>query len=285
MGILRDQMALELRLRGYSPKTVQNYLANVEHFVAYFRRPLPELGETEIRQYLDYLLSERKLSFSSANLAYSALRFCYQHVLQQPWNIAHLPRAQQGKTLPEVLSVQEVESLLAHVTHRKYLAILAVIYSAGLRVSEAVHLRVEDIDSKRMTIRIRQGKGQQDRYTLLAQRTLHLLRTYFRCYRPSTWLFPGTGKGKPLSTRAVQLAFQEARVAAGIAKKATVHTLRHSFATHLLDRGTDITHIRRLLGHRRLETTAIYLHVTNRDLARLASPFDRSAHLAPPLPW
>ena len=277
MGILRDQMAEELRLRGYSPKTVHAYLAAVRQFVVYCRRPLNQLGEVEIRGYLDHLLRDRHLAFSSVNIAYSALRFCWRHVLQQPWRVERLPRPRPGKLLPVVLSTQEVEALLVHVTSRRQHAILAVIYSAGLRVSEAVHLRVDDIDSQRMTIRVRQAKGRQDRYTILAQRTLLLLRDHWRRYRPTTWLFPGHDRDQPLSVRSVQHACTKAVVAAGISKRASVHSLRHSFATHLLEQGVDIRYIQQLLGHNRLETTARYTHVTPGRLAALDSPFDVNA--------
>lgn len=276
MGILREQMGEDLRLRNYSPKTVQAYLASVQQFAVYWRRSPRELGAPEIRQYLDYLLTQRGLAFSTVNIAYNALRFCYQVTLEQSWDVAKLPRPKQGKLLPVVLSRQEVEAILASVRSHKQGTVLAVIYSAGLRVSEGVALRIADIDSQRMTIRVCQGKGRQDRYTLLATRTLQLLRNYWRRYRPSSWLFQGYGQHGHLSVRSVQHAFQEAMVTAGIHKGASVHSLRHSFATHLLEQGTDVRYIQQLLGHRHLETTAIYLHVGRRELAQLTSPFDQA---------
>jgi len=277
MGILREQMAEDLRLRNYSPRTIESYLACVQQFVVYWRRSPRELGTAEIRQYLDYLLTQRRLAFSSVNIAYNALRFCYQTTLQQSWDVAKLPRPKQGKLLPVVLSQQEVEAILVHASSLKVRTILAVIYSAGLRVSEGVQLRVADIDSQRMTIRVCQGKGRQDRYTLLATRTLHLLREYWRRYRPTTWLFPGYGQHGHLTDRRVQKAFYDAMHAAGIQKQAGIHSLRHSFATHLLEQGTDVRYIQQLLGHRHLETTAIYLKVGRRALASINSPFDQAS--------
>lgn len=276
MGILRERMAQDLRLRNYSPKTIKAYLFTVQQFAVHFRRSPRQLGEVELRQYLDYLLTEKQLAFSSVNIAYHALRFCYETTLQQEWNIGRLPRPRQAKQLPVVLSPQEVEMTLAQVRSPKQRAILTVMYSAGLRVGEAVQLCVEDIDSQRMTIRVRQGKGRRDRYTILAQRTLLLLREYWRRYRPRTWLFPGISQVKPLSTRSVQRAFQKGLRAAGIIKPASVHTLRHSFATHLLEQGTNLAHISRLLGHSRLQTTGIYLHISQQELGRVISPWDRS---------
>ena len=277
MGILRERMAQDLRLRGYSPRTIESYLSHVQQFVAYWRRSPLELGTEELRLYIDHLLTQRRLSFSTVNIAYNALRFCYQTTLERPWELAKLPRPKQGKLLPVVLARAEVAAILTQVRTLKQRAVLTVLYSAGLRVSEGVALRLPDIDSQRMTIRVCQGKGRQDRYTLLAVRTLALLREYWRRYRPTTWLFPGFGQQGHLSVRSVQRAFEDAVVAAGIHKDASVHSLRHSFATHLLEQGTDARYIQQLLGHRHLETTALYLRVARRELAQLTSPFDQPA--------
>jgi integrase/recombinase XerD len=181
---------------------------------------------------------------------------------------------QMGKRLPVVLSSQEVQAIFSATRNLKHRALLMTIYSAGLRVSEVVHLKVSDIDSQRMMIRVRQGKGQKDRYTLLAQRTLEVLREYWKEYRPQDWLFPGKPENEALSVSAVQRVFEKVLLQAGIKKPASVHTLRHSFATHLLEAGTDLYHIQRLLGHTSPKTTAIYLHLSRKNLGGVTSPLD-----------
>jgi site-specific recombinase XerD len=188
--------------------------------------------------------------------------------------MAKIPRLKGTKKLPVVLERKEVESLFSVTENLKHRAVLMLIYSSGLRLREASHLKVSDIDSKRMVLRIKQGKGRKDRYTLLSTAALESLREYWSCYRPQQWLFPGRPSSQPLSVRSIQRVFKKARTLAGIRKPATVHTLRHSFATHLLEQGTDLHRIQLLLGHRSLKTTAIYLHVSRKELVRIVSPLD-----------
>jgi len=232
------------------------------------------MGEEEIRGYLHYLITEKKVSQSSINQAYSAMKFFYETSLGRVWNATRIPRSKIRKKLPVVFSLQEVRSLLASVDNLKHQALLTTIYSAGLRLGEATKLRPSDIDSKRMTILVQGGKGNKDRYTVLGERTLELLRLYYKVYRPVQWLFPSRDSGKPLSGASVQRVFKKALHRAGIKKKASVHTLRHSFATHLLESGTDLYYIQRLLGHSAASTTSVYLHITGRDLATVTSPID-----------
>jgi site-specific recombinase XerD len=189
-----------------------------------------------------------------------------------------------GKKLPVVLSREEIQAIFSATENLKHRALLMTIYSAGLRVSEAVHLKVSDLDSYRMVIRVEQGKGQKDRYTLLAQRTLEVLRDYWREYRPSGWLFPGNPATEPLSVSSVQRVFGKVLVRAAIKKAASVHTLRHSFATHLLEDGTDLYHIQRLLGHTTPKTTTIYLHLSRKDLRSVTSPLDVMEGMGKPTP-
>jgi site-specific recombinase XerD len=275
MGKLHDRMKMDLELKGYSSKTCACYLARVREFVRYFRRSPEELGTEEIRAYLHYLITERRVSQSAVNQAYSALKFVYEMTLGREWEVLRLPRVKQRKRLPVVLSREELQALFAGVRNVKHRVLLITIYSAGLRLHEATQLQVGDIDGQRMLIRVRQGKGQKDRYTLLAKRTLSVLREYWGYERPRVWLFPGQQADTPMADRTVQKVFEQALRRAGITKPATVHTLRHSFATHLLEAGTDLYHIQHLLGHTTASTTAIYLHVTRRDLAHIVSPFDR----------
>lgn len=274
MGKLRDQFQRDLAIKGYSPQTRQAYLARVCDFVQHFDRPPTEVGREEISSYLQYLLCERNLSQSYLNQTYSALKFFFETTLGIEWAAFRIPRAKLPKRLPMVLSVEEVQSLFAVTRNIKHRAVLMTMYSAGLRVQETTHLRVADVDSDRMQIRVCQGKGRKDRYTLLAHKTLTQLRDYCRYERPTEWLFPGQRPSQPLSVRSVQKLCSHSLKAAGITKAASAHTLRHSFATHLLEAGVDLCHIQQLLGHRRLETTSIYLHTQRKDLARIVSPLD-----------
>jgi integrase/recombinase XerD len=274
MGQLYDQMKMDLELKNFSPKTITCYLTCMVQFVRHYGRSPVQMGEEEIRTYLYYLMKEKKVSQSFINQAYSAIKFFYQTTLERPWNGMKIPRIKNRKKLPVVLSMQEVRSLLCSVDNLKHQAILTTIYSGGLRLGEATHLRVSDIDGERMTILVQQGKGNKDRYTLLGQRTLQLLRRYWKAYHPVEWLFPSKDPAQPLSGSSVQRVFKKALQRAGIKKKASVHTLRHSFATHLLESGTDLYYIQRLLGHTTASTTSIYLHITGRDLAKVISPID-----------
>ncbi len=274
MGRLHDQMKRDMELKNYSPKTRSCYLASVKSFALHFHRSPAELGDQEIREYLHYLIQEKKVSQSAISQSYSALKFFYETTLKRDWNGFRIPRVKMGKKLPVVLSLQEIQAILSAARNLKHRALLMTTYSAGLRVSEVVHLKVSDIDSQRMMIRVQQGKGEKDRYTLLARRTLEVLREYWRSYRPKDWLFPGQPAKGSLSVSAVQRIFEKVLDQAGIKKHATVHTLRHSFATHLLEAGTDLYHIQRLLGHTTPKTTAIYLHLSRKDLGGVSSPID-----------
>lgn len=274
MGRLHDQMKRDLELKNYSPKTRSCYLASVKSFALHFHRSPAELADQEIREYLHYLIQEKKASQSAVSQAYSALKFFYETTLKRDWNGFRIPRVKMGKKLPVVLSLQEIQAIFSATRNLKHRAILMTTYSAGLRVSEVVHLKVSDIDSQRMVIRVQQGKGEKDRYTLLARRTLEVLRDYWREYRPKDWLFPGQPAKGSLSVSAVQRVFWKVLDQAGIKKPATVHTLRHSFATHLLEAGTDLYHIQQLLGHTTPKTTTIYLHLSRKDLGGVTSPID-----------
>ncbi|MBW2005412.1 MAG: site-specific integrase [Deltaproteobacteria bacterium] len=274
MGKLREQMKGDLELRGLSPNTQEIYLRQVNQFSRHYGRSPRQLGEKEIKEYLLYLIRKKKASTSTVNQCYHALKFLYERTLNRVWVMARVPRVKSFKQLPIVLDREEVESLFSVTSNLKHRAILMLIYSSGLRLREASYLKVSDIDSKRMVLRIRQGKSRKDRYTLLSTLALEVLRKHWRHCRPKEWLFPGRLSDKPLSVRSIQRVFKKARTLAGITKPATVHTLRHSFATHLLEQGTDLHRIQLLLGHRSLKTTAIYLHVSRKELVRIVSPLD-----------
>jgi len=276
MGKLRDQMEMDMRLRRFSPKTIACYLGCMKGIAKHFRKSPAELGDEDIRDYLHYLMEEKKASQAVLVQTYSALKFFFEHTLQRRWNASRIPRSKQRKKLPGVLSKPEVESIFSATKNLKHRAILMTIYSAGLRIGEATRLKVSDIDSGRMMIRVNEGKGLKDRYTLLGERNLEMLRRYWKAYRPSDWLFPGRDGSEPVSISAVQRVFKTSLLKAGIKKKASVHTLRHSFATHLLESGTDLYYIQRLLGHRSAGTTSVYLHITGKDIGKVKSPIDVS---------
>lgn len=274
MGKLRDQMEMDMKLRRFSPRTISCYLACMKNVAVYFYKSPAELGDEEIRTYLYHLIEERKASQAVISQSYSALKFFFEKTLQKHWNVSRIPRSKQRKKLPGVLSKQEVELIFTATGNLKHRAILMTVYSAGLRVGEVTRLKVSDIDSERMMIRVNEGKGLKDRYTLLGERNLEILRLYYKAYRPSEWLFPGKIPSEPLSISSVQRVFKASVQKAGIKKKASVHTLRHCFATHLLESGTDLYYIRRLLGHKSVHTTSVYLHITGRDLSKIRSPLD-----------
>ena len=274
MGELRERLERDLDLKGFSPRTRTCYLGQVKDYVRHFGRSPNELGAEEIRVYLHHLIEEKKASRSRVSQAYSALKFFYTTTLDRGWELSRIPRIKVSKKLPVVLSYSEIQGIFERVGNLKHRTMLTTIYSAGLRVSEAAHLKVSDIDSKRMLIRVNQGKGNQDRYTLLAESALLMLRQYWVICRPVDWLFPGTGKDRPIHVTSIQKVFKQARQEAGIRKPASVHTLRHSFATHLLETGADVSHIQTLLGHKSVKITAIYLHVSRKDLTGIVSPLD-----------
>jgi site-specific recombinase XerD len=276
MGRLRDQMEMDMRLRRFSPKTIACYLACMKGVAKHFRKSPAELGDEEIRAYLYYLMEERKVSQSVLVQTYSALKFFFEKTLQKQWNAFRIPRCKQRRKLPGVLTREEVESILSATKNLKHRAILMTIYSAGLRIGEVTRLKVSDIDSGRMMIRVNEGKGLKDRYTLLGERNLEMLRRYWKTYRPLEWLFPGRNASGPVSTSAIQRVFKTSLAKAGIKKKASVHTLRHCFATHLLESGTDLYYIQRLLGHKSAGTTSVYLHITGKDIGKIKSPIDCS---------
>lgn len=274
MGKFHDLMDRQLRIRGYSEATRQTYLGRVRQFVRFFMRPPDELTAEDVNEYQLHLTKERKLSWSAFNVSVCALRFFYREVLHVDWEVKHIPYQRTGRKLPVVLSQDEVGALLDTVTNVKHRSILMVLYSGGLRVSEATHLRIPDIDSHRMTIRVYQGKGRKDRYVMLSEKLLDTLRRYWWEYRPEHWLFPGSDPSSPLHRSAVDRIFLEARAAARIRKPVHPHTLRHSFATHLLERGVNIRVIQRLLGHKSVRSTEIYTHVAGSYLRDTRSPLD-----------
>ncbi len=274
MGILRTRMEQDLGVRGRSVHTRRAYLHAVSELAKYHHRSPDQLTDREVQQYLYHLIAERRLASATCRQAVCALRFFYEVTLGRKRTEFSIPLAKEAQKLPAILSREEVTRLLVAAPNLKHRLLLMTTYAAGLRVGEAVRLRVRDIDSQRMLIRIEQGKGMKDRYTLLSPRLLDELRQYYRVYRPAEWLFPQRGKDAPMATASALRIYYAAKGRAGIHKDGGIHSLRHAFATHLLDSGTDVVTIQRLLGHGHLKTTARYLHVTRQRIAELASPLD-----------
>jgi integrase/recombinase XerD len=273
---LRQRMVEDLRIRNYAPGTLATYVNRVADFARYFGKSPELLGPPHIRQYQVHLLEEARVSWCVFNQSVCALRFLYRTTLGKDWAIEHIPFPKCPKRLPVVLSIQEVGKILAVVTNLKYRAILEVIYAAGLRISEARNLRVQDIDSQRMVLRVQQGKGRKDRYVSLTPTLLSRLREYWKVYRPDPegWLFPGPKPEDTLALSTIRRALWIATQKAGIKKPMKTHTLRHCYATHLLEAGIDLRTIQILLGHRSLNTTAMYLHIAAKSLQKASESSD-----------
>jgi len=276
MKKLRDRMLVDLQLRGAKPNTQRSYLREVDNLAKYFNRSPEELGEAELKEYMLYLIKERHLSEGTFRFYVAALKFLYKTTLKREWMVEKIKHPRAKRKLPVVLDLLEVESLFAVTKNPKHKAILMITYSSGLRVSETARLKITDIDSKRMTVRVTQGKGGKDRYSILSQTTLEHLRQYWRKYHPNEWLFNGAKENDHISTNSIQQLFYKAKKRAGIIKPASVHTLRHSFATPLIEAGTSLHHVQLLLGHRSPTTTAVYLHVSRLNLAQVTSPLDKA---------
>lgn len=265
----------ELQLKGYSKKTIKSYLGHLRRFLTFLKKQPKDITEDDIYTYLLRLLNEGDNSHSYANQAISAIKIFYTNVQNNQELVIALTRPKKEKKLPIVLNENEVARILSTVKNEKHKAILFLVYSSGLRVSEVVRLKVGDIDSQRMLIHIKQAKGRKDRYTVLSNVALEQLREYVKQYKPANWLFPSWESTSHITERTVQKIFDKAKKEAGILKDASVHTLRHSFATHLLEAGTDIRYIQELLGHSSSKTTEIYTHVSEKNIRRIQSPLDR----------
>ncbi|HTS55806.1 MAG TPA: site-specific integrase [Burkholderiales bacterium] len=275
MGALRKQMDADMVVRGMSVRTRESYLAAVAGLAKYYGRSPEQVSEAEVQRYLLHLIEERKLAWSSCNIAVSGLRFVYHITLKRTEAQFAIPRARQPQKLPQILSREEIARLIELTANPKHRALLMSAYGAGLRLSELCRLKVGDIDSQRMSIRVEQGKGAKDRYTLLSARLLAELRRYWIAYRPKLWLFTGTrDRERPISDHSVQRLFYAAKARAGITKECGIHGLRHAFATHLLEAGVDVHTIQRLLGHGHISSTLRYFHLADKHLAATASPLD-----------
>jgi site-specific recombinase XerD len=274
MTALRQKMINEMTLRRFSANTQRAYLSAVAGLARYYKQSPEKINKQMIQDYLLHLMQERKLEWSSCNVIVCSLRFFYTNTLGMDSAFLSIPPRKKVHQLPEILSTDELERLFGVLTNQKHRTLLMTTYAAGLRVSEVVNLKLTDIDSKRMMIRVRQGKGSKDRYTILSKRLLKELRIYWKMYRPSLWLFSGRNPERPLSTSTPPCIYNNAKDKAGIKKGNGIHTLRHCFATHMLEAGVDIRTIQVLMGHSSIMTTVIYLQVTRKRFSDTQSPLD-----------
>jgi integrase/recombinase XerD len=285
MSPLRRRMIEDMQIRNLTPNTQRVYVAQVVHFACHFRKSPDLLGPPEIRAWLLHLTRERRLAASSIIVTVSALRFFYTVTLKRPWVVEDdIPAGRQAKKLPVVLSQDEVARFLGAVDHLKQRMVLTVCYATGLRISEAVRLTPAAIDSQRMVIRVEQGKGRKDRYVMLPPRLLDMLRHHWKRTHPGKWLFPGRWPGEPISPLSINRSCREVSQRCGIGKPVGPHSLRHAFAVHLLEAGTDLRTIQLLLGHRNLTTTARYLMIATSKVCATASPLESLNVIVPTVP-
>ena len=290
MTVLRKRMTEDMQVRNLSPHTQASYLQQVSLFARYFRTSPDALTPEHIRTYQIYLTNEKKLAANSIYTAVAALRFLYRVTLKKEWTFGEdIPLPKKPQKLPVVLSPEEVVHFLSCVDCGKHRVILTICYAAGLRISEAVRLKAAAIDSARMVVRVEQGKGRKDRYVMLSPLLLEILRSYWMAVRPKEWLFPGIHDDRPITKDAVEAACEKAHRFAGLSKPVTPHSLRHAFAVHLLESGTDLRTNQLLLGHRSLATTAKYLRIATNKVCSTSSPLDLlplpvPAEPAPPPP-
>ena len=275
MGQLRDRMAADLVFRNFSPSTRRNYLLYAKKFAEFFMRSPEEMGEAEIRQFLLHQIEVKHLAYDSYRQIYASLKFLYSVTLNRPWQVERIPcPRQRERALPIVWPAEELTKLFASFRRLKYRVLFMTCYGAGLRINEACHLRIEDIDSKQMVLHVRHAKGGRERLTLLSPKLLPELREYWRQERPRPWLFPGQIPGQPLTPDAARQALAKACLDAGATWPCTPHTLRHCFATHLLDAGVDLVVLQALLGHACIKTTSRYTHVMLSRIQQITSPLD-----------
>jgi len=272
MTILRERMIDDLQLHGLAKNTQARYVEAVRHLAEHFRKPPDQITEEELRQYFLYLTKVKQVAPSTLTIALCGIKFFYERTLHKQWTILDLVQPSKEKKLPVVLTIEEVQRILKCVHHLRFRACLSTIYACGLRIQEGVHLQVKDIDAERGVIHICNGKGGKDRYVPLPDQILKMLRQYWATHRNPVWIFPSRMEAgyrieaatKPVTVRAVQRAFENALHESGVQKAATVHTLRHSWATHLLEAGVSLRVIQAYLGHTSPTTTAVYTHLTQK---------------------
>jgi integrase/recombinase XerD len=271
---LRERMLREMQTRNYSDRTIKTYVRLISSLSIHYNLPPDQISLEQFKDYLHYRIKDNNVSTSTINQTIGAYKILIQDVLGRDWDELKIKRPRKDKKLPVVFSKEEMARIFENTTNLKHLAAFSIAYSAGLRLGEVVALQPKDIDSGRMQVHVKSGKGKKARYTILAKELLPLLRTYYQVYRPQKYLFEGRERGRKLSERTLGVVFKNSMKKSGINKDGSFHSLRHSFATHLLEQGTNLKVIQVLLGHNSLKTTAIYLHVSKCDPSNTKSPFD-----------
>jgi site-specific recombinase XerD len=274
MNSLRENMIRDMQLRRLSDRTQESYLQGVRSLAKHYMRPPDQLTDREVQDFVLHLLNERGFAWSTCNTYVSGMKFFYGVTLGRTSTCLSIPPRKTEQRLPMILSAMEIKRLFAVTQNLKHCTLLKTIYAAGLRVGEAVRLKVTDIDSDRMTLRVEQGKGRKDRYTTLSLRLLQDLREYWKHYRPAVWLFPGHFPDRPMPAGTAYTIYVAAKLKAGIHKDGGIHALRHSYATHMLEGGVDLRTLQELLGHTTISTTQRYLHVTQKSLGTPGKPLD-----------
>lgn len=282
MTELRRRMDEDMEVRGMAKRTRETYLAAVRGLAKHYHRSPDRISDEEVQAYLLYLIRDRHRSWNTCHIVVHGLRFLYHTTLKRDRTTFSIPSLRQPGKLPVILSREDVQRVIAHTSNLKHRTMLLTTYATGLRLNEVLHLRITDIDSERMTIRVEQGKGGKDRYTVLSPQLLEALRAYWRAARPTTWLFPSARHPRPMDPSALQRAYETAKRRAGITKPGGIHGLRHAFATHLLEAGVDLHTIQRLLGHRDISTTTRYLQLTRHTEMGPSSPLNLLERFARP---
>lgn len=273
MNDLRKKLLHEMQLRNYSQRTISTYISCLSGLSKYYNKSLDKITIEQVKEYLHHRITMEKVSVAVVNQTISAYKLLHKDVLKNDYKRIDIIRPRRERKLPVIMSRDEIKKIIEATRNIKHKAILMLIYSGGLRLSETINLKITDIDSNRKQIRVRMGKGHKDRHTLLSQKALELLRMYYKLYKPRIWLFEGFGY-KQYSRTSVQQIFRRAKIKAGITKPVSIHTLRHSFATHLLEQGVSIQIIQLLLGHSSPRTTCVYLHVQQYSMEKVTSPAD-----------
>lgn len=276
MTPLRQRTLDYLLLKGYAESTRKTYIYHLQEFALHFNTCPSTLEEEHVIIYLAFLRRDKQRSASTISQAYSAIKILFTAILAKPWNEVRLPRPKREKNLPIVLSVAQVNALIDQTSNLKHRTLLMLTYGAGLRLGEVSKLRVRDINIARKVVFVRRGKGNKDRYTILPDKVIDLITTYRKQYRPRHWLFEGIQPTKPLALTSIQSVYQQAKRRAGIEQAGGIHQLRHCFATHLVESGTSIQQVQKLLGHSSIRTTLVYLHLANDDFVDIEHPLDRS---------
>ena len=274
MSKLREKMLQEMQLRNYSDRTIRTYISCIIQLTRFYKTSPAELSKEQIKAYLFYLIKKKQVSKTTVNQTISAIKVLYVYVLERDWESIKVPRPKLAKTLPVVLSKEEVKNILEVTINLKHRAAIALTYSSGMRLGELCQLKSQDIDPERKQVRIVNGKGRKTRYSILSITALEILREYWKKYKPVNYLFEGQKKGCPMSHGSIRKAFDNNVKKAGIKKDVCFHTLRHSFATHLLEQGVNLRIIQHLLGHQSIKTTTIYTHLVDFSLDQINSPLD-----------